>query len=155
MKTYIGIKVIKAEKMDYHTAGEKGLVRNYDENRENELGYHVIYPDGYESWSPLRTFEEHYKPVDEARFDFGTAIRLLKQGYKVAREGWNAKGMWLIYVPGSEIEVREGTPYWNAGLRGRIQIDGHIDMFTAKGTMQPGWLASQADIQGEDWILVE
>ena len=62
--------------------------------------------------------------------------------------------MWLVYVPGSEVEVREGTPYWNAGLRGKIKIDGHIDMYTAQGTMQPGWLASQADMQAEDWVVV-
>jgi hypothetical protein len=27
--------------------------------------------------------------------DFGDAIRLLKEGAKVARLGWNGKGMWL------------------------------------------------------------
>ena len=29
--------------------------------------------------------------------DFGDAIRALKQGSRVAREGWNGKGMWLSY----------------------------------------------------------
>jgi hypothetical protein len=27
--------------------------------------------------------------------DFGEALKLLKQGKKVAREGWNGKGLWL------------------------------------------------------------
>ena len=27
--------------------------------------------------------------------DFGDAIRALKDGKRVAREGWNGKGMWL------------------------------------------------------------
>ena len=27
--------------------------------------------------------------------DFGWAIRMLKEGKHVAREGWNGKGMWL------------------------------------------------------------
>ena len=154
MKKYVGIKVIEAERMDYHTAGKAGLIRDYDPNVENTHGYHVVYEDGYESWSPEITFEKHYKPIEDSEFDFGTAIRLLKLGYKVARAGWNGKGMWLVYVPGTEIEVKEGTPYWNAGLRGKLKIDGHIDMYTAQKTIQPGWLASQADIQAEDWMIV-
>jgi hypothetical protein len=86
--------------------------------------------------------------------NFGKALKALKCGYKVAREGWNGKGMWLVYVPGQEICVREGTPYYQAGLRGKIKIDGHIDMYTAQGIMQPGWLASQADMQADDWVVV-
>lgn len=31
--------------------------------------------------------------------DFGEAIKALKNGKKVAREGWNGKGMFLYYVP--------------------------------------------------------
>jgi hypothetical protein len=29
-------------------------------------GYHVIYPDGYESWSPKAAFEEAYRLVSPA-----------------------------------------------------------------------------------------
>jgi hypothetical protein len=27
---------------------------------ENELGYYVVYKDGYKSWSPTKAFEEGY-----------------------------------------------------------------------------------------------
>jgi len=63
--------------------------------------------------------------------------------------------MFIIYVPGSEVEVKENTPYWNAGLRGKIKIEPHFDMYTAQGTMQPGWVCSQADMNADDWIIVE
>lgn len=86
--------------------------------------------------------------------DFGKAIEALKSSKKVARSGWNGKGMWLILQSGSEVTVREETCYYNAGLRD-ITINPHIDMFTANGEMQPGWLASQADMLAEDWIIVE
>ena len=99
--------------------------------------------------------EKHgYKSLVHSRFTFGEALELLKLGYKVARQGWNGKGIWVVHVPGNIVEIREGTPYWNAGLRGKIQIDGHIDMYTAQGTMQPEWLASQADMQADDWVVV-
>ena len=31
--------------------------------------------------------------------DFGWALRHLRAGHKVARQGWNGKGMFLYYVP--------------------------------------------------------
>ena len=87
-------------------------------------------------------------------FDFGTALKALKAGLKVQREGWNGKGMWLIYVPGTpQALFKDGTPYQKAGLV-QADISPHIDMFTADGKMQPGWLASQADMLAEDWSVV-
>ena len=101
-------------------------------------------------------------------FDFGEAIRRLKDGKKVARSGWNGKGMWLILVPGTPSVVpKEGTPYANA-LRGvdggqpqdpaAVEILPHIDMWTtnAEGrrAMLPGWLASQTDMLSTDWTEV-
>ncbi len=87
--------------------------------------------------------------------NFGAAIEALKLGEKVQRAGWNGKGMWLKLVPSSLVTLREGTPYHVAGLRGEVKIDAHIDMFTVHGTMQPGWLASQADMLADDWQIVE
>ncbi|MGZ5575233.1 MAG: DUF2829 domain-containing protein [Methylobacter sp.] len=86
---------------------------------------------------------------------FGAAIDALESGKKVARSGWNGKGMWLILVPGSpNIKPVAGTPYSKAGIVNEVSIDAHIDMFTAGGTMQPGWLASQADMLAKDWVVV-
>ena len=31
--------------------------------------------------------------------NFGQAIEALKAGKKVAREGWNGKGMWIALMP--------------------------------------------------------
>lgn len=87
--------------------------------------------------------------------NFGQAIDALKQGEKVCREGWNGKGMFLILVPGSpSIKPVAGTPYSNAGITEPTNICPHIDMFTANGEMQPGWLASQADMLAEDWHVI-
>lgn len=86
--------------------------------------------------------------------NFGQAIEALKLGDKVCREGWNGKGMWLVYVPSTpNCQLKEGSPYWNAGLTD-ITINAHIDMKTATGEMQPGWLASQADMLAEDWLIL-
>lgn len=91
--------------------------------------------------------------------NFGQAIEALKQGKRVQRAGWNGKGMWLVYVPATpDCLLRGDTPYFNALNADRavaeVTIDAHIDMFTAKGTMQPGWLASQADMLADDWQIL-
>jgi len=91
--------------------------------------------------------------------NFGEAIHELKAGRKVAREGWNGKGMWLILVPGSEnIKPVAGTPYSKAGITEEIQILPHIDMYTVDSSgrraMLPGWLASQTDMLSDDWVDV-
>lgn len=88
------------------------------------------------------------------QFGFDTAIRLLKDGKKVARAGWNGKNMWLIFVAGTPaVQPRAGSPYALAGIE-VVDINPHIDMFTAQGTMQPGWLASQTDMLADDWTVV-
>jgi hypothetical protein len=87
--------------------------------------------------------------------NFGQAIEALENGHKVARAGWNGKGMWLILVPGTKaVRPVAGTPYSKAGLTDEVNIEPHIDMFTAQGNMQPGWLASQPDILAKDWEVV-
>lgn len=134
--------------------------------REDDLGYLVLYADGYRSWSPTKAFIEGYsaiegddleavKDVGGALLSFGAAILSLKVGMKVARAGWNGKDMWLVLVGGTpEMELTEGTIYHRAGLKS-VAIDPHIDMMTAQGTMQPGWLASQADMLANDWHVVD
>jgi len=55
----------------YHRYGDQGraAVPNESEYCVVEHGYRVRYPDGYESWSPARTFEEAYRvlPAREIR----------------------------------------------------------------------------------------
>lgn len=89
--------------------------------------------------------------------NFGQAIAALKSGDKVARAGWNGKGMFLIYVAGSKVKAYHGTPYADAKIVddvGMVTINPHIDMRTSTGEMQPGWLASQTDMLADDWEVV-
>lgn len=94
--------------------------------------------------------------------NFGEALQVLKDGGKVAREGWNGKGMWLILVPGSKVTLRPDTPYAKAlppeFEHEKLEILPHIDMWTTNSqgrrAMLCGWLASQTDMLSEDWVVV-
>jgi len=50
-KLYIGVKIIKA----YPEANGDGVP-----------GYHVTYPDGYESWSPKNVFDNAYREITDS-----------------------------------------------------------------------------------------
>ena len=88
------------------------------------------------------------------RFDFGYAIWQLKAGNKVARDGWNGKGVFLFLVPGSKFQVNRAPLLGICPEGTTIEYHAHIDMKTAQGYVVP-WLASQADMLADDWTLVE
>jgi len=70
--------------------------------------------------------------------DFGEAIKALKMGNRVSRQGWNGRGMWLkMQLPDENSKMT--MPY--------------VYMKTVGGGLVP-WLASQTDLLSEDWILV-
>ena len=95
------------------------------------------------------------KELKTKGMNFGEAIECLKGGRKVNRLGWNGRGMWLLLVPGTNgLRPDVGTPYFHAGITDEININPHIDMFTASGEMQPGGLASQTDMLAVDWRVV-
>lgn len=166
MKTFIGTKVIRAKPMsraDYNSF--RGWALPADENGADE-GYLVEYTDGgkpnvqghggYVSWSPKEQFDNAYREV--VGLTFGTAIEALKLGKKVARAGWNGKGMWLVLVSGTKsVNFTDGSAYMKAGLVSG-EILPHIDMYTTNSegrrAMLPGWVASQTDVLAEDWVLV-
>jgi hypothetical protein len=91
--------------------------------------------------------------------DFGDAIRALKNGHRVARTGWNGKGMWLAYSPGSANLPAE--KFWAVQNRKYAEEHGPtnvlpcITMKTAGNDILMGWLASQTDMLSEDWEILE
>ncbi len=93
---------------------------------------------------------------------FGQAIEALKHGKKVARAGWNGKGMFLWLKPATEIKTEWCIDPMLIDLcaqnGGAIQALGTICMFTHDSTdrkaILTGWLASQSDMLLEDWYVV-
>jgi hypothetical protein len=169
LKLHIGTKLIKSIAMtlgDYNNYQGWTIPEDQDPSTK---GFLVEYLDGgkanhkdhegYISWSPEHVFDGAYQDVTKG-VSFGAAIVLLKLGKKVARKGWNGKGMWLILVPGSEnIKPVAGTPYSKAGIVEEVQILPHIDMYTidssGRRAMMPGWWANCVEMISDDWVLVE
>lgn len=83
--------------------------------------------------------------------DFGQAIKEVKNGKRIQREGWNGKQQY--------VELASGISYINA--KGEIinvehaAIGNKALVFVGTFGVQLGWLASQADMLAEDWKCVE
>ena len=84
---------------------------------------------------------------------FEQALSHIKEGRKVARYGWNGKGMFIFLVPGS-IFVVNRPPLLGIYSEGTsVKYHAHIDMKTADNQVVP-WLCSQTDMLADDWELV-
>ncbi|MEM6623915.1 MAG: DUF2829 domain-containing protein [Pseudomonadota bacterium] len=85
--------------------------------------------------------------------DFSNALIALKEGKRVARVGWNGKGMFLFLVPGSNFRVNREPLLSIMGEGAEVTYRPHIDMVDAQTKVVP-WLASQTDLLAEDWDVV-
>lgn len=95
--------------------------------------------------------------------NFGEAIAAMNNGKRVARSGWNGKGMFVYKTVGNTVS-KDFIPKFASlpqDVKDFLSEKGEdvifqpsITMYTAAGEMQPGWLASQSDILSEDWSVL-
>lgn len=120
-----------------------------------------IFAKTYDPAEPVNE-AKGYTPMDQ--LSFGTALLVMKSGRKVARKGWNGKGMWIVLMPRLQLpphsrqepgaKVNDRTAK-HIGVDTPLDSQPYIAMWTAPQQWQPGWLASQADMLADDWMVVE
>ena len=168
---YLGTKLINAAPMKL---GEYNLLRGWvlpDDEDPETPGFLVEYIgggkknsehfDNYISWSPADVFEKSYRPV--MGLSFGLAIEAAKKGFKVARDGWNGKDMWIVLMDpmelpsfntqGTDRKVNDRTAKW-IGEDTPLETLPYFAMWTADKKWLPGWLASQTDMLADDWQIL-
>ena len=80
--------------------------------------------------------------------NFGNALEALKEGKRVARRGWNGKGIYLeLQRPDAHSKMT--LPYIYVVTNGLVTDNPEAP----KGVVP--WLASQTDLLSEDWVIVE
>ena len=86
-----------------------------------------------------------------ATFNFGEAIKYLKRGMRVKRQGWNGKNQY--------IELATNISYVNASKEvvncEHEAIGNKAIAFVGTSGVQMGWLASQSDMLADDWVFAE
>lgn len=81
--------------------------------------------------------EEQYRQQHQLK-DFGWALKQLRNGDRLQREGWNGPGQYLmLQVPDAHSKMT--LPY--------------IYITTVQGQRVP-WLASQTDLLAVDWTIL-
>ena len=82
---------------------------------------------------------------------FDYAIEMVKRGYKLKRLGWNGKDQY--------IELATNVSYKNPDgeiVNVDYEVIGNMAIaFHGTSGVQLGWLASQADMLAEDWIIAD
>lgn len=87
--------------------------------------------------------------------DFGWALQKLREGLKVARRGWNGKGMFIVRQAGypDGIPINANTSQATGLPIGTVcRFLPYLMMKTVDGAFVP-WFASQTDLLAEDWEL--
>lgn len=116
--------------------------------------YLVEYENGYRSISPKDAFEagNHKYSEDAGIFalpgSFGWALAQLSLGSKVARSGWNGRGI-FIETQFPDENSKMSSPYIFIDTTG-LQTDNEL----APKSRVP-WIASQTDMQAIDWMIAE
>lgn len=84
--------------------------------------------------------------------NFGEAVNNVKNGHKIAREGWNGKGMFVIYVPEKNIDLTEQQEKMFGASN--IILNEHFLIKNVNNTLST-WVPSINDCLAEDWYVIE
>ena len=160
-KQFIGTKLIRAVAMTRAAYNDfRGWPLPADELGADD-GYLVEYLDGgkpntsthagYVSWSPKEQFDAAYR--DCAAMTLGLAVEAMKRGEKVARAGWNGKGMFAYYVPANAYPAQTGAAKTHFGDGGMVPYNHYMALKGADDTVST-WAPSGSDTLAEDWQIV-
>ena len=84
--------------------------------------------------------------------DFGEALHLLKEGKKLAREGWNGKGMFIVFIPSKVINLNE--KFKELFGKDKVEFNQHFVIKNVDGSVST-WVPSVNDCLAEDWYVAD
>jgi hypothetical protein len=162
MKTYIGTKIVKMKPM---TRAAYNAFRGWElpaNERGADEGYLVEYTDGgkpnvdghagYVSWTPKEQADAAYR--ETAGLTLGLAIEAMKKGLRVARAGWNGKGMFAYLVPANAYPAQTGAAKAFFGEGALVPYNAYMALKGADDTVST-WAPSGCDALAEDWLIIE
>lgn len=101
---------------------------------------------------------------------FSAALDAVKTGRRIARQGWNGKGMFVFLNKGAHRAgpehggPEEAWPRLIGGVSADLFEKGdfgivtrlpNLNMKSATGAVVTGWLASQTDLLADDWCILD
>lgn len=86
--------------------------------------------------------------------NFGEAIKALKKGERVARNGWNGKGMFVYLVGQASYPAMTGVAKKYFGENALVPYNAYMAIKNVNETVST-WVPSVNDCLAEDWEIVE
>lgn len=96
--------------------------------------------------------------------NYGQALEAVKQGKRIARKGWDGKGMFVFQRPEDTLpdsvipnvkSLPDNVKTFLAEQMRPIKFLAYLCMWSATGEVVNGWLASQTDMLAEDWEILD
>ena len=110
-------------------------------------------------------FEKTYESIESTKcsgkikmdsLTFGLAVEALKQGNKVARGGWNGKGMFVVYQKGypQGINCNKQTAIaWGMSEGDLFKCEPYLQIKMVNGS-HAMWVPSINDVLADDWAVI-
>ena len=145
-RTYIEIPtlegIMEANVGDYIIKGIKGE-------------FYPCKPDIFEA--TYEDVSDEPESTQKTGLNFGQALDRLKQGFKVARSGWNGKGMFIVYQKG----YPQGIPCnvqtakaWGMNEGDLFKCEPYLQMRMATGSHFM-YTPNTLDVLSDDWEIVD
>lgn len=122
------------------------LVEYMDGGKPNVAGH-----DGYVSWSPKAQADATYR--ETSGLSFGLAVEAIKKGAKVARAGWNGKGLFVYLVPPASYPTHTGAAKSYFGDYAVVPYNAYFAIKNVDDTVST-WAPSGSDALADDWMIV-
>lgn len=94
--------------------------------------------------------------VDE-NLDFGSALCCCKKGAKIARTGWNGKGMLVVYQKGYPEGIqcnKQTAEAWGINEGDKFICNPYLQIKNVNGSHSM-WVPSIGDVLANDWYIVD
>ena len=85
-------------------------------------------------------------------YNFSIILESLKQGSKIARKGWNGKGMFVYLVPAASYPAM--TKVTKEYFGETVKYNAYFAIKNVDGTVST-WVPSVNDVLAEDWVIVD
>ena len=88
---------------------------------------------------------------------FGEALRLLRQGKRMARRGWNGKGLSVVYQKGYPQGIpcnKQTAEAWGMNEGDLFKCEPYLQISTVDGS-HAMWVPSIRDCLADDWVIAD
>ena len=87
-------------------------------------------------------------------FDFGVALKALKDGKRVQRQGWNGKGLFVYLVPANSYPAQTGAAKKHFGEGAMVPYNAYMAIKNVDESVST-WVPSVNDCLSEDWVVLD